>query len=624
MILIKELTLRGLLLSLLLRENKEGVYYYEVKSKPLNMLNRFSFFKRIQSRYFKPFQFNQTVSEYNGAFYQIEELSIIITKEYFDYHNLSNRLTTRIYRRYYSTDKFSSIIKSGIEYSVKRYLKFLFLLSKNDKHFDKIIFDKSALSRFIAEQDPFSFLRNRRVYWTRQLLPNFIKNTLIMVQYTLNVIRFMIGLKYTTSVNRYNHFKIGVLQHIISEEGLLRSDFLIDNISITSHDCLFLLRGSKDSNTLRAKEFFHGKGYNYAVLDELKVPIIHVPGLIFDYFVLPFYCFFFSFFEGKASPYPILLGNFSLMVLKSRFELLFYNYNLKLVLFFHSGDQELMAAPIIAKRYKAKTAIYNFGTTISRSRYSTYAFQNHDIYFAWGEAVTSLYKGYHSFDTVENLGFWGKKEYQRFFEHREELKSKLAGLNSSHRIVTFYDIPYFSERSSFTARSLLDFHRAALRCSYLEGIAVIIKMKSFFNVKEANFPLEIRKAFDQQWKEIINRDNIYLLEKEEWDPLQVIAISDVNVTLDISSPSTIALICGRLGLFYNTVEDYVHHPLYPKYRDILIFNDIEKLLNRISQYIFNGVKANNLIDDKDLECFDTYRDDKGLERFRRVVLSYSN
>lgn len=73
MILIKELTLRGLFLSFLLKENKEEVYYYEVKSKPLNMLNRFSFFKRIQSRYFKPFRFNQTISEYNGAFYQMRE-----------------------------------------------------------------------------------------------------------------------------------------------------------------------------------------------------------------------------------------------------------------------------------------------------------------------------------------------------------------------------------------------------------------------------------------------------------------------------------------------------------------------------------------------------------------------
>ena len=73
MILIKELTLRGLFLSFLLKENKEGGYYYEVKSKPLIFLNKFSFLRKIKESYLNPFLFNNTVSEYNGAFYQMRE-----------------------------------------------------------------------------------------------------------------------------------------------------------------------------------------------------------------------------------------------------------------------------------------------------------------------------------------------------------------------------------------------------------------------------------------------------------------------------------------------------------------------------------------------------------------------
>jgi hypothetical protein len=202
---------------------------------------------------------------------------------------------------------------------------------------------------------------------------------------------------------------------------------------------------------------------------------------------------------------------------------------------------------------------------------------------------------------------------------RERLRTTL-GIDPGTRLVVFYDIPCFPDRSLFTARLLRDFYRAALACADLGDTAVILKMKERHNENLAIYPPEVREGFRAIWSAITSRPNVRVSVTTEWDPLQMIAASDADVTLELSTPSTIALLCGKPGFFFNTVEEYVYHPLFSKYKRRPIFDNAEALVQEIRCYLDGGDRAAPLVEAGDLDGYNAGGDDGGLERFRAEVV----
>jgi hypothetical protein len=279
----------------------------------------------------------------------------------------------------------------------------------------------------------------------------------------------------------------------------------------------------------------------------------------------------------------------------------------------------MMVTAILGERRGCRFVSYNFGITTFQAQWSDYAFHNAHAFLAWGPEVLSVYRETHDFDEVVETGFWGFPEYRKALRARQQIRTALA-VDVDTRLLVFYDSPYFPERSPFTARLLLDFYRAAVACAQLADTAVIVKMKNHHNENLAIYPPGLREDFRAVWHEIQSRGNMTISVTMEWDPLEMIAASDINVTLELSTPSTIALLCGKPGLFFNTVEQYVYHPLFPKYKGRLIFDDADALVDAIKRCLDGSEGGGALVEPGDLDGYNAGADDAGLERFREEAL----
>ena len=101
---------------------------------------------------------------------------------------------------------------------------------------------------------------------------------------------------------------------------------------------------------------------------------------------------------------------------------------------------------------------------------------------------------------------------------------------------------------------------------------------------------------------------------------EVIAISDINITMGMGSPSTIALLCGKIGLYYDTTGND-HHPFTKKYRNKVVFDSKSELFSAVNKMIDGAYSPLSEIDEELLEDYDRFRDNMGLERFRDALLA---
>ena len=72
--------------------------------------------------------------------------------------------------------------------------------------------------------------------------------------------------------------------------------------------------------------------------------------------------------------------------------------------------------------------------------------------------------------------------------------------------------------------------------------------------------------------------------------------------------------------FFNTVEEYVHHPLFPKYKGRLIFDDADALVEAIKRCLDQRDDTVTLVEPGDLDGYNAGGDEAGLERFREEAL----
>ena len=82
-----------------------------------------------------------------------------------------------------------------------------------------------------------------------------------------------------------------------------------------------------------------------------------------------------------------------------------------------------------------------------------------------------------------------------------------------------------------------------------------------------------------------------------------------------TSPSTIALICGKDGLYFENTGNK-NHPFAKKYENILVFEDKDLLFKQIYNILNGKFKCSDVISEREIREFDAFADDRALERLR--------
>lgn len=587
-------------------------------SPVLRALARVLGLRRYLGRWSPKTTFTKSLSEYQGAIYRVEYDTIRFTAEYYEAGGLDSSGPVRLYNAHYETDKVGSVVRYILQRDVKRFLSWLHQHYRAERPPQVLVVPDVPLYRFIVEKAQLAPAPSWEIRFRGSGSHGRLAGLYQVVRTWGLLGSALVRHGLCWRPHHRGHPPIAFRAHFPRTEGLMRTDFLLDGERLHPGNVLFFLFDRRGANGSKLCAVLERAGYHYVVLNELPFPVHALGRLLGDYVALPLRAFVASLGEGRGTPFAAL-SVVSQLCLSSKLELVLDHFDPRVLFHFHSASHEMLVGAVLSQRTRCQFITYTFGITPFRAPFAEFAFQNAHAFFSWGPEVIAAYRDTHAYSEIVNVGFWGFPEYQKALARRDELRRSL-GLGPTTRLIVFYDNLYFQGRSPFTARILYDFYRAALMCADLQDTAVVLKMKLYRNENPDIYPPEIRDEFRALWAEVEQRKNVTSADNFDWDPAEMIAASDANVTLEVSTPSTIALLCGKAGFFFSRQEDHVYHPLFPRYKGSLIFSEPEALVAAIDRFLAGGADGVNLVGESDLAGFGGRFDGAALNRFRQEAL----
>jgi len=298
-------------------------------------------------------------------------------------------------------------------------------------------------------------------------------------------------------------------------------------------------------------------------------------------------------------------------------EILLSHYQVGLDLSVNETSLVHIPETIILNSYGAKSVIYHWSDLTQYDSIVHY-FKSFNIFLSWGKAH---YRGRrHYLDNITETGCWLKHNFTEFTRNRKSIYEKLGLPINGAKVLAFYDESFHPD-IHFTEEVLLDFWQMMLELVE-ENINVIGIMKPKYGekIKGRILSSKGREIYSNIKQKCSENGRLYFIdEPREIAVTEVIAISDVNITMGMGSPSTIALLCGKTGLYYDTTgNDY--HPFARRYRNKLVFDNKRALFSTVNRIIDQGYRPLSEIEEELLRDYDRFRDDMGLERFREALL----
>jgi polysaccharide biosynthesis PFTS motif protein len=394
---------------------------------------------------------------------------------------------------------------------------------------------------------------------------------------------------------------------------LFRDDFFIDDEKLLKKDLLLYTRGSSNELRLLAYKDAQDSEYECVNINALKIPInIFFRRFLKYHLSLPL-VFILRNFRAKHN-YLIKEWLSSFHPTAIKYEILLSHYQIGLELSIKETDLTHIPETIILNNYGAKNVIYHWSDMTSYDGAPEY-FKSFNLYLIWGKAH---FQGeQHFIDQTIEIGCWLKHNFNEYTRNMKKIYEKMGLPINDYKVLAFYD-ESFSPDIHFTQEMLLDFWQ--MMSELIDDKKDVIGIFKPKWVGDTNMSANGKGNFNSIKQRCLESGRFYFIDNpREVAVTEVIAISDINITMGMGSPSTIALLCGKIGLYYDTTgNDY--HPFTQKYRDRVVFNDKRELfsvMNRITDGTYSPLSE---IDESLLEDYDRFRDNMGLKRFREALL----
>jgi len=219
-----------------------------------------------------------------------------------------------------------------------------------------------------------------------------------------------------------------------------------------------------------------------------------------------------------------------------------------------------------------------------------------------------------------NIGCVFKEGYNKAANNKEAVFSRIKGFKKGNKTATFYDSSLGNAR--FTEDFYIEYIELIREfCEMNRDVNVLLKPKKSQRHVEAYIAGRSHDKlirYMDVWKQLFSCDNFNYLDPAEWTIEETIAVSDVCVTMGLTTPSTIALVCGK-NAFYFDNSDNTGHSFAQKYKDKIVFDNKDFLLKQISNVLSGEFDCRDLISEREIREYDAFNDDKALERLRNDV-----
>jgi len=541
----------------------------------IRMLGRVPFIKNILNLAQEP---DIHIGNYKGLYYRLHEDAIECTELVYNRLNLDNCRFIKVYNQEFNTTKFKPFVLKWVSIYVFELLSCLYRVHL-DKPSEKILYlCNNPLNRHIYE-------------WWSQKTGNTIQVKWLGESEAKAGLEAIISIPALFIYNLLSHGlclpvrpkKFKIMREAV--DGLrnpaLRDDFFVDDEKLLKKDVLFYTVGSGHQPRMLAYKDAQDNGYECIDKNKLKIPVNLLFKRLFKYhFLLPPGFVLRNFRSKQNYMLKEWLKWFHAPAISE--EILLSHYQIGLDLSVNETSLIHIPQTIVLNNYGAKSVIYHW-SDLTCGNSVLHDFKCFNIYLTWGKAH---YRDRRYFvDNVIETGCWLKHNFGEFTRNKRQICKKLGLPDGEYKVLAFYD-ESFNPNIHFTEEILLDFWQMMFELiNKSANVIGIMKPKLRDIQKHRVLSAKGREIYHNIKQRCTESGRLYVIDDpKEVGVTEIIAISDINITMGVASPSTIALLCGKIGLYYDTTGNN-YHPFTKRYKNKIVFDNKRSLFLVVGKII---------------------------------------
>ena len=574
------------------------------------------------------------VSEFPGLSFQIHDAALDAAEQLHDQITLQNSVAVGLWRKTFRSERVHLFVKKRVATeSWKLVRSYLILLSRVEAGHPPVRFVvlDNAMNRmlvpYLLARHPDQRLRvsglGRYLWrWLQDALDTALTTAALFARLLQLVWRG--GLSLRSNLCRYKVSK-ELLWGIGEGPPRRHDDFMVDGHLILPGDMLFYYRrGSarrSDQPDMIPTSIANAnvKGYRCVNFDRAPVHVAMLLKVIVPrYVVFSVGIIFLSLARQIAHPSAAYLNRIIMSFLRQSvgWEVFLASYSPDLNLSQDDPHAAHIADTVALNLHDSKNAGFQWAD-VTQWRAVTLAYVGYNIYFAWGKLPERYWEGNWAVDRVVHTGYLWGHNYQDSLEQREAKRKALIPDSPEHRFVVSLLDENVSPESYTSKQIFSDFYR--IGTELLErrpDVVVVAKPKRLEGL--AGFPevLDLVAPYVQSGR-------FKVWDRMTSDVQEVMAISDVVVTMVMGSPYLEAACCRRTGFTYAPIGNSTS-VIYRQAFGKIVFDDVDTLLEVI-EWTLDHPADDPWAGLEDLRNdVDPYRDMVGIDRLRSFLHEMSH
>lgn len=569
----------------------------------VNYLRQIPVLKNYTSKEIKEYEYSS--SDHKVLWYEAHQETIDLTLRFYNAINEKDKIIA-YYNNLLSSNKFEAFIKKNISNEIFYLLKDLHIIRLSVSGINEdntIVIIRNPLNEFVV-----GYMEDRYgiVYKKKWIKPIGAIMSLCMYGRWICMEFMRRGIVFNKGRKEY---KISVEPVCGFSKPTLRDDMVIDGRLFKMSDVLMLELIPGNAGRAKAFEEARKKGFDGVSVPKLKINVTkNILNLFFFYFLVPIKMYFILLFKHN-----LYLLRHLLSFHRECFpmEILLNLYKIDLCL--QNNDWGGVAETVILNKYGTQSVAL-LCSDLSPYKGYHHEFIAHNIYFSWGNIHRDHYLGDYLIDHKINIGCIYKDGYNKVFKDKDGIMARIPGLKKGQKVIAFYDTS-FASWAHHTEDVLLKYLDViAEYCMKEKNNNVLLKPKHYTDYGP-RLSYDNRKRHKKLWDYLTSTGNFVCIDPSKWSMEEILAISDISINMGMNSPATVALICGKNALYYDTTGNS-YHLFAKKYKNKIVFDDKNLLFKQIDDILGGKINCRDIIEDKDIRQLDAFADDRALDRMR--------
>ena len=615
----ESITLRNLFFCLALRCFNREIYYFGMG----RILRRIPLIRKLPSKYLMQVQYQ--ISDYPGLSFEIHNNAITEAENLHALLLESNFSDFEAWSKKFKNEKIHIYTKKSLAIKCFEAAKKYLILTE---------FAKSTNANVIyhADHSPINQLlipRLKQRYGVQNLTvkglnPSLFKRTgycvSLLCEVSLHISSSMIGrrIKVRTHSDSYK-----VSKEILWEIGTGRrnDDFFVDGIQISHQDVLFYYR---NSSTIRVRAGYLDisianaiqLGYGCVNFDKTPLSLVMIFKTILPRYVIYYVTLFIKTIlnlNGLPEKRLFLSTVSDFLAQSIGWDIFLSSYKPAVNLSQEDPYPSHISDTIILNYHGCKNAGFQWGDD-TQWRATTLSYLGYDIYFSWGPIAQKYWADNWEVDSIISTGYLWGHHVEESLSEREFLRRKFVNNYEPGALV----ISLLDEKITpdlYTSKKMLyDFYALGVELiKRRKDVRIIAKPKRWSH-DDSGVP-----EIDDLIAPYVTEGSFTLLGRENVDVQEIIALTDVMVSMVMGVPYLEAICCGTTGFNFAPSRN-IESPVYKQGYGTVVFDNIQDLANAIEFAIDNQSESPGQGIIPILNDIDPYRDLRGIDRLRQALL----